>query len=252
MKHEWGKKLVLILVTATLGVSFFIIIKNTKTYNTIFSSTEIFLKKMEYQSIDEINEEIKEVRNKETSNDGTGGIKDASLAKQFSNTIIIGDSIAEGLVEYQVLPSANVIAVRGASVDKIKDAIKKAISYKPETVFLEFGMNDLERYKGNSDAFITEYKKRIVELQSGLPKVEIFVNNILPIKQVAIDKTPENAYYNRFNYAISKMCKEMGLVYLTNDALLYDIANAYESDGIHPTYAFYPLWAKNMAEAADL
>lgn len=248
MKSTWGVKLILIILSFILGIGFFVFIKNNEKINITNASTEAMIKKIENRPLDEINNQIKEIR-KET-NYGLGETK--NLPARFSNAIVIGDSIAEGLLSYDVLYNSSVISIRGASVAKIQKNIQTIISRKPDVVFFQFGMNDLERFDGNSEEFIVEYKKRITELRAGLPNVQIYINNILPIQQVAIDDVPANAYYAEYNKEIKNMCREMNLIYVNNDFIIHNMDDAYEQDGIHPKYSFYTAWAKRMADIAGL
>lgn len=247
MQGKWVKKLILIIVCTIFCISFLITIRQNSKQNTINSTTKAILEKMEKKDIAAIREEIKIVQ-KENSNK----VDIKSLEKRFQGTIIIGDSIAEGLINYQILSSDIVIPVRGASVDRIQSQIQKAITYQPEMVFLEFGMNDLERFWGEPSLFIESYRARINELKEGIKDVDIYINNILPVQQVAINKTPYNAQYKEYNEAIKTMCKEMKLTYIDNDDILQAIEDSYEQDGIHPKYAYYPRWANHMADVAGL
>ena len=49
----------------------------------------------------------------------------------FSNAVIMGDSIAEGLVDYQLLTNMQVVAARGRNVNTIDDDIQKVINLAP-------------------------------------------------------------------------------------------------------------------------
>ena len=55
-----------------------------------------------------------------------------------------------------------------------------------------------------------------------------------------------------FNTALKSMCKEMHITYISNDSLIDGSGDRYERDGIHPKYAFYPLWLSHMAETAGI
>lgn len=247
MEGKWVRKLILIIACTIFSIGFFVLTKQNKTFNTINGEAKQVLEQMEKKDIAVIKEKIKETKKTNTSKKDT-----TALAKRFENAIVIGDSIAEGLVNYGVLPSNRVLSVRGASVDKIGKQIQQAIQYQPDVVFLEFGMNDLERFDGDADAFVTEYKLRIEELQSKLKYVDIYINNVLPIQQIAIDKVPSNAKYKEYNIALRKMCTDRNVTFINNDTILASIDDNYEKDGIHPKYAFYPKWAKRMADVAGL
>lgn len=170
----------------------------------------------------------------------------------FSNSVIMGDSIAAGLVDYQLLTNIQVIASRGRNVDTIDEDIQKVINLAPSYIFMEYGMNDLQYFRQNTPLFISEYTTAIQKLKTALPNTKIYVNAILPIMQNAINRVPENAGWPNFNAALKQMCTDLGVTYIDNASILTENGIGYNPDGIHPLFAYFPLWLDHMAEVAGL
>ena len=90
-------------------------------------------------------------------------LDNVALKKAFDNTVIVGDSFAEGILSYGFLDEGSVVYKRGASVNKIEEEIQKVISMKPGTVVMEFGCNDLSMYGTDIEGFIKKYKEEIAK-----------------------------------------------------------------------------------------
>jgi len=176
----------------------------------------------------------------------------AGLRHQFENTVIMGDSITEGLVSYDMLGTDVVVYRRGASLSGSFPLISKAKGLDPKVVFLSFGTNDLITYRGASAPYIKEYRKFIKRVKKSMPDAKICINGILPIQRSAINRQHSLGAYPKFNAALKKMCSDMGLIFIDNGYIVREHPKFYAGDGIHQSAAFYPLWLSNMADRAGL
>ncbi len=178
-------------------------------------------------------------------------------AKRFadSNALVIGDSTAEGLVAYKILNSNNVIWTRGRIVRDIEKDLNKADNrFTPQVIFLSYGANDLVNWQGDVDGFISSYKNATATIRRKFPGVRICINSVLPVSQEALEKNQDFKYEQLFNQKLEEFCKSNGITFIDNRALLKQSDNGkiYESDGIHPKYFYYNLWANNMVTIAGL
>lgn len=169
---------------------------------------------------------------------------------RFQNTVILGDSMAEAFLDYRLLPTHIVLAIRGRRTDNATEEVTRAITLAPHTIFLSYGMNDLPYCRGNAKRFIEQYTQMIKRIKIALPDTRIFVSSIVPMTAYAYQAHPVMKHDKEFNKAIKTMCKQLKVNYIDNDALIDGHAKNYEQDGIHPKYPFYPVWLKHMAEAA--
>lgn len=176
----------------------------------------------------------------------------AMYKRLFKDSVVIGDSVTEGLKVYGWLNKKQVYSVVGASVASTKDLFKKAAKKKPKNVFLAFGMNDLIRYRNDSDGFIEEYRKRINEFKKKSPDTNIYVCSISTPDKSAINNQKSLGKYKKFNKKIEKMCEEDGYTYIPVADILANNKKLYAGDGIHATTDYYPHWLNRMAEYANL
>ena len=222
------------------------------------------LEEMESAATDETEQQLQALRDQEAEKAcGAGsaepGCRGASCGKgsgflrqSFQGTMILGDSITEGLVSYQFLDTSVVAYARGKGVAKNDELIQTALDNKPGKVFMAFGMNDLGYYNGDADHFTEEYKNDIETLKNGIPGVEIYVNSILPTAESAAAKSPYFAEYPKFNEALGALCQEEGVTFIDNGFLLEEHPDYHEADGLHVSKDYYPLWMTNMAIKAGI
>lgn len=223
------------------------------------------LEEMESAATDETEQQLQALRDQEAAEkaaaleaqnqDAEGHLvaRDlVSLRQSFQGTMILGDSITEGLVSYQFLDTSVVVYARGKGVAKNDELIQTALDNKPGKVFMAFGMNDLGYYNGDADHFTEEYKNDIETLKNGIPGVEIYVNSILPTAESAAAKSPYFAEYPKFNEALEALCQEEGVTFIDNGFLLEEHPDYHEADGLHVSKDYYPLWMTNMAIKAGI
>ena len=170
--------------------------------------------------------------------------------QMFVNSVVMGDSITQGFIDYDVLESANVIAKIGVSIPDLSDAIETATNMNPDAIFLAYGMNDVLSTRGDASIFKDEYKGLIDELKEKLPNSRIFVNAIFPVQQQEIDKEPLYKNLAEYNKTLEELCNEEQITFIDNSSLI--VPEYYEEDGVHFKADFYPIWARNMAEVASL
>ena len=163
----------------------------------------------------------------------------------FSKSVLVGDSLAEGIVDYGILDSSNVFAKRGKRLVTSDDLFSQAISARPENLFIEFGMNDLIAYRGKEAPFIKEYKRIIKKFKDSIPSTNLYVVSVSTISPQGVAEQPSMKNFDGYNRAMKKMCKEENIHFI-DTTLLLDGSSEYEFDGIHPKEPFYSNWVKLM------
>ena len=163
----------------------------------------------------------------------------------FKNSVLVGDSMAEGVVDYRILDSSNVFAKRGKRVDSSDDLFSRAVSFNPEHLFVEFGMNDIIEFRGKTKPFIEVYSDTIHDLKKKLPNTKIHIVSISTISDLGIKNNPNMKNFKEYNDAMRKMCAKEKIDFV-DTTLLFDENSQYEFDGIHPKEPFYSDWVKQM------
>ena len=214
--------------------------------------TEI-LKTMDAMDVSKADKKIKELEAQER--EAEQDAEEQSASEKFTDCLVMGDSITQGLYEYGVLDQANVQADRGAGVsvgdnEKLADHIARAKEMKPSVLFLSYGMNDVGAQNGDADGFIKAYRPLIRDLKKSLPDTKIYVNSILPAAQTAIDQNSVYAEIPKFNQKLKKLCEKEKVTFIDNTDLVKQ--EYYAGDGIHMSTGYYKEWVNHMAEVAEL
>ncbi len=175
-----------------------------------------------------------------------------TLRRRLGQAVIVGDSVAQGFLDYQYLEANAIIARRGLRADTAGEEIEKALALSPSQLFLSMGLNDLEYCNGDSGRFIAEYEKRIQEIREVSPDLPVYVNGILPVLPAAVEEKETMGCVAAFNEALRDMCLRLGLVYIDSSDLLEGHEDWYQLDAVHLKPMFYPLWLDRMEEMAGL
>lgn len=248
MKELKGNVIKIIFIVICIIIIFFIINfligyknmsreENLKYINEAVDS----IKKLESKDVTEIESRIDEINE----------VKGEDLKKVFKNYVIMGDSRAEGLIEYGVLNKSSVVAYKGRNTVSSRKDIGVLTNLYPRKIFLTYGMNDIEYFGGNADRFIESYKKIIEDLRLKLPKSKIYVCDILPVQKKVIDKKNIYRKVEDFNKALKEMSDELELTFVETKDILIKNPKLYEQDGIHMKRDFYPLWLKKLLDKSN-
>lgn len=221
-----------------------------KTVRTSLAAISTF----DYSKVTTVEKEIKklEITEAQSTFDVTKVLSKEQYRKILKTSVIIGDSVTEGLTDYGWLGSEQVFCKIGASIINSDDLFTSAAKVYPSYAFMAFGMNDIGNYNGNPDGFIEKYKKLIKEFKKISPDTKILINGITPPSQNAIEANSILKNYKKFNNAIKQMCKELDLTYMDNTFILEEHPDFYEGDGIHVSTNYYPYWMNNMILKAGL
>ena len=191
----------------------------------------------------------KETAEQETEAEET---EKGSVVERFEGAVLVGDSVATGFLDYQILDADSIVALRGLRTDTAGKEIEKALELTPKVLFLSIGLNDLEYCRGDSGLFIRRYEERLQEIREADPDLPIYINGILPVLPEAVEKKQALADVDTFNQALKQMCVKWKLIYIDNSQLLAGHEDWYQKDAVHLKSAPYPLWLAHMEEAAGL
>lgn len=174
------------------------------------------------------------------------------LKKRFGQAVIVGDSVAEGFIDYEILDPSSIVAQKGLRADSAGPDIEKALSLSPTHLFLSIGLNDLEYCQGDSSRFVREYEARLQEIRDRAPDLPVYVNAIMPVLPAAEEKKPVLQYVDEFNAALKELCDRWGISFLDSGDILEGHEDWYQKDSVHLTSEPYTLWLARMEEAAGL
>lgn len=173
----------------------------------------------------------------------------ADLRSRFSSTIIIGDSMAQSFSEYGILDEMHVFYKRGATIDLLSDLLPEVAAQYPVNVIFYTGLNDANKYIMIDD-YIAEYMRRINEIRSLLPDVNVYVCSMLPPSDVLGATRDDLVRAPMFSGSLYTMCTENNIGYIDT----YWMVNQafYLDDGIHFKADFHHLLLQYMAYIVGL
>ncbi|NBJ64105.1 hypothetical protein D5266_02750 [bacterium c-19] len=244
IQNEPIKQLMIVVITV-LFLCFLIAVLAYRPQSRAYKDAQSYLSELHNQNLDQIQADVEASELQLALSKATSEIEKNKI--KFSGTVILGDSIVEGLSAYQLLNPTQAISARGKRSDNCADDIKKAAGLSPKRVILHYGMNDLEYCRGNEKLFITHYQSALKQVKKQMPKAKIYVHALLPIEASAIKQVSYYAKWKTFNQALKKLCEKENITFIDSGFLLKN-KNDYESDGIHPKYAFYEKWLPHLIE----
>lgn len=175
-----------------------------------------------------------------------GGVTD--LAERFSDTVIMGDSLAARLSEYELISPASVAACRGASVGNASAELAAVAAASPKQVVFDYGLDDMVVYKANIDAFITDYSAVIEGLRAKLPEADFYLCSVVPVSESVSSSSADRGYTDTYNIALRKMCDTYDIKFIN----VAELVTQYSGDGIHPSPSFLTPWLVRMADVLGI
>ena len=164
--------------------------------------------------------------------------------KAFSKTLIVGDSLMNGIEIYNVLDKANIISMVSASLYHLESNFPKILLNNPEKLVLHYGINMYEAGSEQLDFFISMYTDIIKALKKALPDTEIYVSSIFNVSDSVKGRY---RMLDDYNEALRNMCTELEIGFVDNSECLPGDGSYYGGDGIHVSKSFYvDVWLPHL------
>lgn len=183
--------------------------------------------------------------------------------ERFARAVLVGDSIADGLVLHSLTPTLTLLTRIGLSPRRARtEALykndgkpvtldRKLRAMRPDAVYLWLGSNGLDT--GDADSILADYARLLDRLLAALPETPLYLLEVTPV--TALDSPRYDGFTNeridRFNAGLREIAGARGLYVLRTNALLTDengmLAGEYAAeDGIHLREAAYRLIAEYL------
>lgn len=201
-----------------------------------------YIKQEEAGDVAEIEEKINLLEKQDSNGEDT-----RSLKEKFTGAVVLGDSIAAGFLEYDVLNASSVVSQIGVHLNELDDLITQVQGLSPGIIFLSVGMNDVAQ---DTASFTEQYRTVLEKIMEDVPDAHIFVNSIFPVQDNALEEDASLENIAACNEALKELCDSLQIGFIDNTELVQD--QYYEEDGIHFKADFYPVWGERMAEVASL
>ncbi len=177
-------------------------------------------------------------------------LKDLNYRNIFSNSVIMGDSVADALVSDDILSSSEVFAVVGYPVGEVDASLTNAASTYPNYAFFTYGLNDMDIYQEDVASFKADYEDLLLRARELMPDTKFYVTLILPVSDYGVSLDENYSRRDEYNQAIRECCDDLGITCLDLSFTLLD--GYYSDDGAHPLPDFYYGWLYYMAKDAGL
>lgn len=177
----------------------------------------------------------------------------------FTNTVVIGDSRAKGLMAFGNMPAEDFTAEALSIYNLWTKAyttrygtmpVLDALTYHQfDKIYIHLGINSIGY--PNRDQFYSLYSDFIDAIRALQPNVDIYVHNILPVNETILHKNGSNYYINNttikeFNLIIAELAREKELYYLDIYNYFLDdsgqLPYAASTDGLHFGGEYAKLW----------
>ena len=244
---------IIIFFVSIRGVFFSSVILNDN--KTINNAVEV-LKKYEDRDIDKIKNEIILEKKKYEAENLAQNHEDVTYFQFYKDTLFLGDSITEGLIDYSFVNEYNVLAQKGGMVKDAFSEITRIKEASPSNIVLFYGMNDVIEYNNsNEELTANNFKKTYIdlinEIKMAVPNINVFI--ISPTKVIgdAINKNYRltNENLNEFRNIIKEVCEETNVKYVDINSKIINRNDLYENDGIHFKYDFYNIWLETLKKS---
>lgn len=168
----------------------------------------------------------------------------------FAGSVLVGDSVAEGLAIHEVIPEMEVLTVIGISPrtaatnklfsheGKICTLAEKLVALQPAAVYLWLGSNGLDTKP--AEMVIEDYDRLLNVLLSAVPDTVFYLVEVTPVKLVAQEKYANltNERVDTFNAGLREVAQRHNVYLLPINFLLRNekglLDNTYGAgDGIH-------------------
>lgn len=243
------KKGVIIVLVAIVIIAAFVFSPKKITYPDEVALGREVLTEMSQRDLTSIETSISNAQKRKRANKR----EDLNFKQIYENAIIMGDSMAMALLDYQLLNPNQVVSKRGRTVGNNEEDVAVVKGLSPQTLFLQYGLNDMPAFRGDIDGWIAAYEGLINDLKTSLPATNLYVIAITPLTVKGQSVNEYNLHYLEFNEALKTMCERLGIKFIDPGFLVDpNDMEQYQADGIHPGYSYFPKWLSYMADEADL
>ncbi len=176
-------------------------------------------------------------------------IKRQATQIKTCDTLMIGDSLVEGMFYQSKTSSVVLMGVGGSKVsDWLHWAPKIFSELKAKKLIVALGVNDSARYTPfNLKTFIDNYKKLCATAKEyGIEN--IYISSVLPVgkNQTLGDEVFDSQVIKEINFALKDLANTFGYSYIDAYSLFVDnegfMPESLTSDGVHLNDMGYSVW----------
>lgn len=163
-----------------------------------------------------------------------------------ADIVFFGNSITCGSSFHDYFPDKKIINL-GYPGDNIKGMLYRIDmlkAVKPHKCFIMAGINDSWRPK---EEIITQYRDLIIQLKYEMPKVQFYIESILPVNSCRFENYCNNTKIAEINIELARIATEFDCPYIDLYTLYIDefseLPMSLSPDGVHLFHDSYDRWA---------
>ena len=196
--------------------------------------------------LSELKTEVERGEARELTPEELGRIK-----RSLSETVLIGDSMAQAALEYGMMEESQVFFQRGGITRELGPVTEKALGMVPENVIFFTGLNDADHE--TYDSYPEAYAERVAQVRAALPNARIWICSMTPPSDSLGAVREDLARAPVFDQVLETWCAG------SPDATYIDLKwmvrqDWYMDDGIHFKKSFYSVWLRyidGLVESAE-
>lgn len=123
-------------------------------------------------------------------------------------TLLVGDCVFDNANLYDYINEGEIVnnGICGDTTITLKETLyKRAIKYKPSTLFLSIGSNDIGFDRRDVKEIYNNYIEIVEELKKRTKETRIILLSVLPVNPVYKDKTDKQLVEDRSNFDINML-----------------------------------------------
>lgn len=180
----------------------------------------------------------------------TGEIRDLSpeelaiYQQRFSDTVLVGDSLAQAVYDNGFLDGNHVYFQRGASISQLGEELEEAAAMLPSKIIFYTGLNDTDFFPDVND-FCNAYVQKVQEAQALCPGAEIYICSMCSPSNELGEVRPDLARAPEYDAMLRAICDSTPATYIDLKWMVRQ--DLYLEDGIHFNYWYYCIWMQYVA-----
>jgi lysophospholipase L1-like esterase len=167
--------------------------------------------------------------------------------------VMLGDSLTAGGDWAPLDPGAVVVnhGVTGDGYAQLLKRLDQTIAAKPDTIFLQVGINDLAHAK-TAGEIVEGHRTIWAKLKEALPEVRIIVCSLIPISEVKLKRSRPgtNRFIREINGLLASAATEEGLefidLYIPLSGPDQALPKGLTYDGLHLTKKGQQVWLDEL------
>lgn len=168
----------------------------------------------------------------------------ASYQQRFTDTVVVGDSMAQAVYENGLLDGNHVFFKRGASIGHLEEKVNEALAMLPQNLIFYTGLNDTD-YFSDPNEYAAAYLEKVNQVKAASPSCRVFICSMLPPSNALGAVRSDLARAPEYDAALQALCESSDAYYLNLNWMMRQ--ELYLDDGIHFNSLFYTVWMKYAA-----